>query len=84
MQTVQNFRRLEKLLYRRNMYPVISLIFTIMRLCAHTNSQTGHSFVKINKRDGACVSLHETLARLREIRFTCFKTCNAVTSGIRF
>ena len=73
MQIVQNFRR--------NMYPAISLIFTIMRLCAHMHSQSEHLFVKINKRDGACVSsLLETISLFKG----CFKTCNAVTSGIRF
>ena len=63
MQIVQNFRRLEKCLFRRNMYPAISLIFTIMRLCAHMHSQCERLFVKINKRDGASVSsLHETIS----------------------
>ena len=63
MQIVQNFRRLEKLLYRRNMFPAITLIFTIMRLCAHMHNQSEHLCVKINKRDGACVSsLHETIS----------------------
>ena len=68
MQIVQNLRRLEKLLSSRNMYPAISLIFTIMRLCAHIHSQSEHLFVKINKRDGACVSSIQS-ACLREISF---------------
>ena len=68
----------------KNKYPVISSIFTIMRLYAHMHNQCGHLFVKINKRDGACVSLlHETISLFKEISFTCFKTCTAVTSGIR-
>ena len=80
MQIVQNFRRLEKPLSRRNMYPAVSLIFTIMRLCANMHSQSEH-LLKINKRDGACVSsLHETISLFKG----CFKTCNAVTSGISF
>ena len=45
------------------MYPAISLIFTIMELGAHMHSQSEHLFVKINKKDGACVSsLHETIS----------------------
>ena len=64
MQIVQNFKRLEKLLSRRNMYPTINLIFfSIMRLCAHMHSQSEHVLVKINKKDDACVSsLHETIS----------------------
>ena len=63
------------------MYPAISLIFTIMKLYAHMQSQSEHLFVKINKGDGACISpLHETISLL----MGCFKNCNAVTSGIRF
>ena len=86
MLIVQNFRRLEKLLSRRNMDPTISLIFTVMRLCSHMHSQSEHLFVKsMLKRNGACVSsLHETIRLFRKISFTCFKTCNAVPSGIRF
>ena len=54
MQIVHNFKRLEKLLYRRNMYPAINLIFfSIMRLCGHMHSQSEHGLVKINKKDGA-------------------------------
>ena len=45
------------------MFPAITLIFTIMRLCSHMHKQFEHLFVKINKRDGACVSsLHETVS----------------------
>ena len=63
MHTVQNFRRLDKLLSRRNMDPAISLMFTIMILCAHMHSHSEHLFVKINKRDDACVSLlHEIIS----------------------
>ena len=83
MLIVQNFRRLEKLLSRRNMDPAISLIFTIMRLCAHMHSQSEHLFVKsITAR----VFLHNMKQSdcLMKISFTCFKTCNAITSGLRF
>ena len=45
-----NFRNF---LSRRNMYTAISLIFTIMRLCAYMHSQSEHLFLKINKRNGA-------------------------------
>ena len=63
MQIVQNFKRLEKLLSRRNMYPAINLTFSIMILCAHMHSQSEHVLVKINKRDGACVStLYEKIS----------------------
>ena len=62
MQIVQSFKRLEKLLSRRNMYPAIKFDY-LMRLCAHMHSQSEHVFVKINKRDGTCVSsLHETIS----------------------
>ena len=45
------------------MDPAISLMFTIMRLCAHMHSQSEHLFVKISKIDGAFVtSLHETIS----------------------
>ena len=85
MLIVQNFRRLVKLLSRRNMDPTISLIFTIMRLCTHMHSQSEHLFVKSTK-ETARVFLHyvKQPACLREISFTCFQTCNAVTSEIRF
>ena len=61
------------------------LIFTIMRLCAHMHSQSKHLFVKSTK-ETVWVFLHymKQSACLREISFTCFKTCNAVTSVIRF
>ena len=63
MQIVQNFKRLEKLLSRRNMYPATNLFLSIMRLCARMYSQSEHVLVKINKRDGACVSsLHEIIS----------------------
>ena len=50
------------------MDPAISLIFTIMRVCAHMHSQSEHLFVKsMFKRDGACVSsLHETIRLFKE------------------
>ena len=67
------------------MYPAISLISTIMRLCAHMHSQSKHLFVKMDK-ETAREFLHymQQSTCLRKISFTCFKTCNAVTSGIRF
>ena len=50
------------------MDPAVSLIFTIMKLCAHMHSQTEHLFVKsMFKRDGSCVSsLHETISLFKE------------------
>ena len=68
MLIVQNFRKLENVLYRRNMDLAITLIFTIMRLCAHMHSQSEHLFVKsMLERDGGCVSsLHETISLFKE------------------
>ena len=49
----------------------ISLIFTIMRLCAHMHNQSEHLFVKsMFKRDGTCVSsLHEIIRLFKENKF---------------